>query len=184
MVGNDMSWNQMTSRIVLGFVCCFVVLWSCLAGGQARTLSTHTGNPVQLSSTDGRSVVLATVLLGQPRKFSMFKIQAAGTITPDPASNGAEFELQFLVCDQFDCRGETRMPIRVLTREDEGEGTQIIATRAFSVTTHSGGTLDLTKLLPPNGGELYLALSLRTVESSDTVPFTARVSLLRVDVMP
>src|ERR1700755_596099 len=86
---------------------------SCLLAGGSSTLPAQTRapmtssrRPIILPATPGNAVVLGTVLLGQPRTFTVFNIQAAGTITPDPDLYGASFQLQFLICDKADCTGD------------------------------------------------------------------------------
>jgi len=65
----------------LGLVAVWLVATS-LSYAQARSLVISSTQPVQLSNTAGEQVVLGSVSLGRPRTFSLFNIQAAGTITP------------------------------------------------------------------------------------------------------
>jgi len=97
----------------LGLIAVWLVATS-LAYPQARSLVVSSTAPVQLSTTAGEQVVLGSVSLGRPRTFSLFNIQAAGTISPDPDLNGAAFQLQFLVCDQPDCTGDIKYDTRIL----------------------------------------------------------------------
>lgn len=158
---------------------------SCLVHAQARTLMTNSPRAITLPNTPGRIVVLGSVLLGQPRSFSMFNIQAAGTITPDPDLNGAGFQLQLLVCDQPDCSGDLRWPMRVLPDADATTGTQVMATRSFGVSTHNVDPVVLTDLRPKSAtGVLFLAAALRVMHSPGTTLFAAKLNLLRVDVLP
>lgn len=166
-------------------ICFFSLAWATFGFGQARTLSTDSPHPVALPAAPGRSVILASVRLGPPRLFSMFNLQAAGDISPDPDMSGAEFDLLFVVCDQADCRGAVRTPVRILPDEDARHGTAVVATRSFSVRTHSTAPVDLSGFQPRNGNtDLYLAVALRVVREPSTTPFTAQVNLLRVDVLP
>jgi hypothetical protein len=152
---------------------------------QARSLMTNSPRPISLPATPGRAVVLGSVLLGQPRSFSMFNIQAAGTITPDPDLNGASFQLQFLICDKADCTGDLHWAIRVLPDADAGAATRITATRSFGVSTHNVDPVVLTGLEPaPANGVLFLAAVIRVVNSPTTTPFSAKLNLFRVDVLP
>jgi hypothetical protein len=158
---------------------------SCLSYAQARTLMTNSPRAITLPGTPGRIVVLGSVLLGQPRSFSMFNIQAAGTITPDPDLNGAAFQLQLLICDQPDCSGDLRWPMRILPDADASTGTQVLATRSFGVSTHNVDPVVLTDLRPKSAtGILFLAAALRVMHSPGTTPFAAKLNLLRVDVLP
>lgn len=158
---------------------------SCLVHAQARTLMTSSPRAITLPSTPGRTVVLGSVLLGQPRSFSMFNIQAAGTITPDPELNGAGFQLQLLVCDQPDCSGDLRWPMRILPDADASTGAEVMATRSFGVSTHNVDSVVLTDIRPKSAtGVLFLAATLRVVHSPGTTPFAAKLNLLRVDVLP
>lgn len=169
-----------------------VLIASCLlAGGrhplsaQSRTLMTDSPRAITLPATPGRAVVLGSVVLGQPRSFSVFNIQAAGTITPDPDLNGASFQLQFLICDKADCSGDLHWAVRILPDTDAGAATRVMATRSFGVSTHNGGTVDLTNLKPaPANGVLYLASVIRTVNSPANTSFAAKLNLFRVDVSP
>lgn len=158
---------------------------SCLLHAQARTLMTNSPRAITLPSTPGTTVILGSVLLGQPRSFSMFNIQAAGTITPDPDLNGAAFQLQLLICDQPDCSGDLRWPMRILPDADASTGTQVMATRSFGVSTHNVDPVVLTDLRPKSAtGVVFLAAALRVMHSPGTTPFAAKLNLLRVDVLP
>jgi hypothetical protein len=130
---------------------------------------------------------LGSVALGRPQAFTMFNIQAAGTITPDPGLNGASFQLQFLICDQPDCGGQIKIDTRILQHDDSASPTQVLATASFGVTTHNAAPVVLTNLRPENAsGTLYLAVALKLVRSpsAGTPPFTGRLNLLRVSVLP
>lgn len=156
-----------------------------IALGQARSLMTNTSRSITLPSTPGRRLILGSVLLGQPRSFAMFNIQASGTIAPDPDLNGAAFQLEFLICDQPDCSGDLHWPMRVLPDTDATTGAQVLATRSFGVSTHNVDPVVLTDLKPkPATGVLFLAASLRVLHSPATTPFAAKLNLLRVDVLP
>ncbi len=158
---------------------------SYLVHAQARTLMTNSPRAIDLPSTPGRTVVLGSVLLGQPRSFSMFNIQVAGTITPDPDLNGAGFQLQLLICDQPDCRGDLRWPMRILPDADASTGAQVLANRSFGVSTHNVDPVVLTGLKPKSAtGILFLAAALRVMHSPGNIPFDAKLNLLRVDVLP
>jgi hypothetical protein len=158
---------------------------SSLAAGQARSLMTNSARAITLPSTPGRRVILGSVLLGQPRSFAMFNIQASGTITPDPDLNGAAFQLEFLVCDQPDCSGDLHWAMRVLPDSDATTGAQVLATRSFGVSTHNVDPVVLTDLKPqPATGVLFLAAALRVLHSPTTTPFAAKLNLLRVEVLP
>lgn len=146
---------------------------------------TSSPRAITLPSTPGSTVVLGSVLLGQPRSFSMFNIQAAGTITPDPDLNGAGFQLQLLICDQPDCSGALRWPMRILPDADASTGTQVMATRSFGVSTHNVDPVVLSDLRPKSAtGVLFLAAALRVMQAPGTTPFAAKLNLLRVDVLP
>ncbi len=164
----------------------FLVLLSSSFGlGQARSLITNAPRTIILPSTPGQRIILGSVLLGQPRSFAMFNIQATGTITPDPNLYGAAFQLEFLVCDQPDCRGDLHLPMRVLAEADAIGGTQVLATRSFGVSTHNVDPVVLTGLKPrPATGVLFLAAALRVQHSPSNPPFAAKLNLLRVDVLP
>ena len=115
----------------------------------------------------------------------MFNIQVAGTITPDPELNGAAFQLQLLVCDQPDCSGDLRWPMRILSDADASTGTQVLATRSFGISTHNVDPVVLSDLRPkPATGALFLAAALRVMHSPGSMPFAAKLNLLRVDVLP
>jgi len=168
----------------LGLVAVWLVATS-LSYAQARSLVISSTQPVQLSNTAGEQVVLGSVSLGRPRTFSLFNIQAAGTITPDPDLNGAAFQVQFLICDQPDCTGEIKSDTQILPDSDSATPSQLIATRSFGVSTHSVKPVVLSDLQPRNSsGSLYLAVALKLLHSSNPKPFAGRLSLLRVDVMP
>lgn len=152
---------------------------------QARTLMTNSPEPVTLPSVPGRAVVLGSVLLGEPRTFQMFNIQAAGTITPDPDLNGASFQLQFLICDKADCTGNLHWAVRVLPDAESRAAAQVIATKSFGVSTHNADPVVLTDLRPKSAtGVLYLAAVIRVVDSPAKTAFTAKLNLLRLDVLP
>jgi len=156
-----------------------------LAQSQARTLINTPTQQVNLPGTPGHEVVLGSVALGKPRTFSMFDIQAAGYITPDPDLNGATFQLRFWICDQPDCSGDIRSTTRILPDADSVSPAQVIATRSFGVSTHNAEPVVLTDLKPrTSAGILYLAVSLKLVRGSGTTPFVGKLNLLRVDVMP
>jgi hypothetical protein len=158
---------------------------SCLAFAQARSLMTNASRAITLPSEPGQRVVLGSLLLGRPRSFAMFNIQATGTIRPDPNLNGAAFELEFLICDQPNCDGDLRWPMRVLPQTDAASGAQLLATHSFGVSTHNADPVVLTDLTPRTAtGVLFLAATLRVVHSPTTKPFTAKLNLLRVDVLP
>ena len=146
---------------------------------------TNSPRAITMPATPGRTVVLGSVSLGAPRSFSMFNIQATGTITPDPDLNGAAFQLQFLICDQPDCSGNLHWPMRILPDADAAAGTQIIATRSFGVSTHNVDPVVLSDLRPNSAtGSLFLAAVLRVQHSPGTTAFAAKLNLLRVDVLP
>lgn len=158
---------------------------SALVSAQARTLMTNSSRAITLPSTSGRSAVLGSVLLGRPRSFSMFNIQVTGTITPDPDLNGAGFQLQFLICDQPDCSGDLRWPMRILPDADASTGAQVIATQSFGLSTHNVEPVVLTDLRPrPANGVIFLAAVVRVMHSPGTPVFAAKLNLLRVDVLP
>ncbi|MGA2371942.1 MAG: hypothetical protein ABSG11_14855 [Candidatus Korobacteraceae bacterium] len=168
----------------LGLIAILLVVTS-LAYPQARSLVTSSTPPVQLPTTANDQVVLGSVSLGRPRTFSLFNIQAAGTISPDPDLNGAAFQLQFLVCDQPDCTGDIKSDTRILQDSDSATPSQLIATRSFGVSTHNVRPVVLSDLQPRNSsGTLYLAVALKLLHSSNAKPFAGRLNLLRVDVMP
>jgi hypothetical protein len=115
----------------------------------------------------------------------MFNIQSTGTIAPDPDLNGAAFQLEFLVCDQPDCSGKLRQPMRILPDADASSGAQILATRSFGVSTHNVDPVVLSDLRPRSStGVLFLAAVIRVQHSPGTTPFAAKLNLLRVDVLP
>lgn len=157
----------------------------CALNAQARTLMTNSPRPITLPSAPGSTVVLGSVLLGRPRSFSMFNIQATGTITPDPDLNGAGFQLQFLICDQPDCSGNLRWPMRILPDADASTGAQVIATQSFGLSTHNVEPVVLTDIRPkPANGVIFLAAVVRVTHSPGTPAFAAKLNLLRVDVLP
>ena len=158
---------------------------STLSGAQSRALMTNSPRPAALPTTPGNAVVLGSVLLGPPRSFSMFNIQAAGTISPDPDMNGGSFQLQFLICDKADCTGDLHWAVRILPDADAGAATRVIATHSFGVNTHNVDPVVLTNLKPkPINDVLYLAAVIRVVSSPPATAFSAKLNLLRVDVMP
>lgn len=167
-----------------------VVLGTCLAlaafsWAQARSFISTAANPVLLSTTAGKQVVLGSVSLGTQRTFTMFNIQAAGTITPDPDLNGAAFQLRFLICDRSDCTGELTTETRILRTNDSTSPAQVIATRSFGVTTHSDGEVTMPELSSRNPDTpLYLAVALKSLRTSGNTSFRAQLNLLRVDVLP
>jgi hypothetical protein len=158
---------------------------SFFAYAQARTLITSVARSIIVPAKPGSKVILGSVLLGQPRAFSMFNIRAAGTITPDPDLNGAAFQLEFLICDQPDCSGDLHLPMRILPDADTERGAQLLATRSFGVSTHSVDPVMLTDIRPRSvTGILFLAASLKVLHSPATPAFSAKLNLLRVDVLP
>ncbi len=175
----------MTRFGILIAVVILVVARPSAAHAQARPLITTSTQPVRLSNTVGEQVVLGSVSLGKQRYFTMFNIQAAGTISPNPNLNGAAFQLQFLICDQPDCSGDIKTNIRILADADSASPARVIATRSFGVSTHSTRPVALTdyKTRTPND-DLYLAVALKPLHGSGTTPFAAKLTLLRVDVMP
>ncbi|MFZ0314786.1 MAG: hypothetical protein WAL85_18930 [Candidatus Korobacteraceae bacterium] len=173
----------MRSR-ALGVVAVCLMVTS-LAYAQARALIVSSVAPVQLSNTLGEQVVLGSVSLGRPRNFTMFNIQAAGTITPDPDLSGAAFQVQFLVCDEPDCSGQLKSDARIVQASDAATSSPMIATRSFGVSTQNVRPVVLSDLQPRNSsGSLYLALALKLLHSANPRPFAGRLSLLRVDVIP
>jgi hypothetical protein len=115
----------------------------------------------------------------------MFDIQATGTITPDPDLNGAGFQLEFLICDQPDCSGDLRWPMRILPDADASTGAQVIATQSFGLSTHNVEPVVLSDLRPrPVNGVIFLAAVVRVMHSPGTPAFAAKLNLLRVDVLP
>lgn len=163
-----------------------IVLAACASSvAQARSLISTSANPVLLPGAAGQQIVLGSVSLGEQRSFTMFNIQAAGTITPDPDLNGAAFQLRFLICDRPDCTGELRTETRILRNDDATAPTQVLATRSFGVTTHSAGDVAMPAL--PTGdanAPLYLAVALKSLRVSAKASFRAQLNLLRVDVLP
>ncbi len=140
---------------------------------------------VPLASVSGERVLLGSVSLGQQRRFTMFNIQAAGTITPDPEMNAAAFQLQFLICDQPDCQGDIRRDARILPEADAASQTRVLATKSFGVSTHNVQPVDLTGYRPnTTSGILYLAVVLKSLRTPGNTAFAAKLNLLRVDVMP
>jgi hypothetical protein len=169
---------------VAAFAIAFMVCPSiCVA--QARALVNTSSESVALSNVPGQDIVLGSVSLGKQRAFTMFNIQAAGTIIPDPDLNGAAFQLEFLVCDQPDCTGDLRTDTRILQNAESGAPAQVIATRSFGVTTHSAGQVTMPELPPRNSnGSFYLAVALKTLRNSGSAQFRGKLNLLRVDVLP
>jgi hypothetical protein len=168
-----------------------VVVAACLivssssASAQARALITSATQQVNLPNTIGQEAVLGSVELGQPRTFSMFNVQAAGLVTPDPDLNGAVFQLRFLICDQPDCTGDIRSTLRILPEADATNPARVIATRSFGISTHSAQPVVLTNFRPrTSNGTLYLAAAVRVLRNSGTTHFTGKLNLLRVDVLP
>lgn len=156
-----------------------------LARAQARALITNSPRPIILPGTPGHAVILGSVLLGKPTSYSVFNIQATGTITPDPDLNGAAFELEFLICDQPDCSGDLRSPMRVLPDADASHGAQVLATSSFGVSTHNVDPVVLTNLKPrTTSGVLFLAAALRTVHRPETPSFFGKLNLLRLEILP
>jgi len=156
-----------------------------MASAQARTLMTDSPRSIVLPSEPGRRIILGSVLLGKPRSFSMFNVQATGTINPDPDLNGAAFQLEFLICDQPDCSGDLHWPMRILPEADAASGAQVLATRSFGASTHNVDPVVLTDVRPkPATGVLFLAASLRVLHSSANQSFAAKLNLLRVDLLP
>jgi hypothetical protein len=152
---------------------------------QARPLVITSSPPVTLSAVPGDQVILGAVSLGQQRSFSIFNVQATGSITPDPALNGAAFQLQLLICDQLDCNGDVRSATRTLGGSDSDSSAQILATQSFGISTHNAAPVVLNAYKPRNpGGPLYLAVALRVLHSPEKTRFTGQLNLLRVDVMP
>lgn len=179
------SYNLQLMRFLALIASCLLAGGSSLLSAQSRALMTNSPRPIVLPATPGNAVVLGAVLLGQPRTFTVFNIQAAGTITPDPDLNGASFQLQFLICDKSDCTGALHWAVRILPDADAGAATRVIATRSFGVSTHNAAPVILTNLNPkPVSDVLYLAAVIRVVDSPTTTPFSAKLNLLRVDVLP
>lgn len=164
---------------------CSVIAACALSPAQARSLISTAANPVLLPDTAGQQIVLGSVLLGEQRSFTMFNIQAAGTITPDPDLNGAAFQLRFLICDRPDCTGELRTETRILRNADATSPTQVLATRSFGVTTHSAGEVTMPVLATGDPHmPLYLAVALKSLHVSSKASFRGQLNLLRVDVLP
>ena len=180
------SYNLQLMRFLAVIASCLLAAGSStFSGAQSRALMTNSPRPITLPTTPGNAVVLGSVLLGQPRSFSLFKIQAAGNIIPDPNLNGASFQLQFLICDKPDCSGDLHWAVRILPDADAGAATQVIATRSFGVSTHNAEPVVLTNLKPkPINDVLYLAAVIRVANSPSTTQFSAKLNLLRVDVLP
>jgi hypothetical protein len=75
--------------------------------------------------------------------------------------------------------------MRVLPQTDAASGAQLLATHSFGVSTHNADPVVLTGLTPRSAtGVLYLAATLRVIHSPATTPFSAKLNLLRVDVLP
>jgi hypothetical protein len=152
---------------------------------QARPLIVTSSPPVRLSAAPGNQVILGAVSLGRQRSFSMFNVQASGSITPNPELYGAAFQLQLLICDQADCDGDVRSATRMLEGSDGDFAAQILATQSFGISTHNGAPVVLNGYKPRDpGGPLYLAVALRVLHSPQETRFTGKLNLLRVDVMP
>ncbi len=163
----------------------FLGLCPSLLSGQARSLVATSSTPVSLPTVPNEQVVLGSVSLHRQRTFTMFNVQAAGAITPDPELNGAEFQLLLLICDRPDCSGDIHSGATILHDSDSTAPTQVIATGSFGVSTHNrapvvlGGYPNLSPEDP-----LYLAVALKRLHGPADIPFTGRLNLLRVDVMP
>ena len=171
------------SKFLAASVLCIALSAMCLS--QTRSLVTTSVNPVLLPTTAGQQIVLGSVLLGEQRSFTMFNIQATGTITPDPDLNGAAFQLRFLICDRPDCTGELRTETRILRNADATAPAQVLATRSFGVTTHSAGEVTMPALpTRDSNAPLYLAVALKSLRVSNNASFRAQLNLLRVDVLP
>ena len=171
-------------RALFATIGCFLLL-PAFTAAQARSLVATAMPQVNLTGTWGQQFVLGAVLLGKPRTFSTFNIQAVGTINPDPQLNGAELQLQFLICDQPDCSGDLKTVMRILPNADAASGAQLIATHSFGVSTHNVQPVELTNYQPRNSaGVLYLAAAVKLLHNSGPTGFTARLNLLRVDIMP
>jgi hypothetical protein len=174
-----MRFRALTAVILLSLTGCS------LASAQARTLITNSPGAIILPNEAGRRIILGAVLLGKPRSFSMFNVQATGTINPDPEMNGASFQLEFLICDQPDCSGDLHWPMRILPQADAAGGAQVLATRSFGVSTHNVEPVILTDVRPkPATGVLFLAATLRVLHSPANLSFAAKLNLLRVDLLP
>jgi hypothetical protein len=174
----------MRFRVIIAMAA-LAIAGASLSFGQARSLMTNSARPITLPGTPGHRVILGSVLVGPPRSYSVFNIQATGTITPDPDLNGAAFQLEFLICDQADCSGDLHTPIRILPDADAGTGTQVLATRSFGVSTHNVTPVVLIGFKSRTAtGVLFLAVSLRVVHSPVSPAFAAKLNLLRVDVLP
>jgi hypothetical protein len=146
---------------------------------------TNSPRAIVLPAEPGRRIILGSILLGKPRSFSMFNLQATGTITPDPDLNGAAFQLEFLLCDQPDCSGDLHWPLRILPDSDASRGAQLLATHSFGVSTHNVEPVVLTDVRPkPVNGVLFLTACLRVLHAPANVAFAAKLNLLRVDVLP
>jgi hypothetical protein len=169
--------------------CCVALLavaplvYPALCRAQARALINTSTEPVILSNVAGQDVVLGSVSLGKQRNFTMFNIQAAGKISPDPDLNGAAFQLQFLICDQPDCGGDIKVDMRVLQTADSAAQAQLIATRSFGVSTHSSGQVTMPELPHPDAN-LYLAAALKSLRDTAVGQFRGKLNLLRVEVLP
>jgi hypothetical protein len=167
------------------FVLVCFLLCSSLALAQARALVMTAGPTVRLANASGERVVLGSVSLGRQRSFTTFNIQAAGSITPDPEMNGAAFQLQFLICDQPDCQGEIRRDARILPEANAASQARVLATKSFGLSTHNIQPVDLTGYRSKTpSGVLYLAVVLKSLRTPGNMAFTAKLNLLRVDVMP
>ncbi len=169
---------------VLAIAICAVVIPT-LSAAQTTALTNTSAQPVTLSDSPGQEVILGSVSLGAQRTFSTFNIQAAGTITPAPDPNGVAFQLEFLICDQPECRGDIKSNARILGNSDSDVPTQVLATQSFGISTHNTKPVVLTEIQPRNpDAPLFLALALKTVHSPSTMSFAAKMNLLRVDVLP
>lgn len=157
-----------------------------LSFAQAHTLMNSAFEPVSLPYVPGKAVALGSVSLGSSRSFTMFNIQAAGTIAPDPDLNGTEFQLQLLICDKSDCTGAIMSEIRILPDWVSDAPVRVIATRSFGLRTHNAEPVLLTEFQPRISSDtpLYLAVALKLLHGSNVVPFTGRLNLVRVDTMP
>jgi hypothetical protein len=178
------GYKLVRSRALMA-VAAFLIVCSPVTSAQARSLVNTATRQVNLPNSAGQEVVLSSVSLGQPRTFSMFNVQAAGTVSPDPDLNGASFQLRFLICDQPDCSGDIRTPLRILPDAGASNTAQVIATRSFGVNTHSAQPVVLSNFKPrTSNGSLYLAAALKVLRTGGTTRFTGKLNLLRVDVLP
>lgn len=155
-----------------------------MSRAQARALINTSTDWIALSNVAGHDVVLGSLSLGTQRSFTMFDIQAAGKISPNPDSNNAAFQLEFLICDQPDCSGNIRVNTRVLQTVDSSSPAELIATQSFGVSTHNAGTVSLPPPSQNTAGNLYLAAALKSLHDIAAGQFRGTLTLLRVDVMP